>query len=285
MFPRQGRNSHVKTDSASVPRRAFQRYREHRLEYPALQAVARGLFLAVILMVAFLYVFTQVTGLIAGQNEVIIPTNRLDPSVDLGAIVRGAFTRTSGSVVSVIGVVTLIVSSFVTARALRQGTRLALLDAPAKVRWRDGRTLIVAVALSLLILATWLLTLATAIRRAAWSTLLGMNLNEALVDLAKVGTIVFQFMLFAGAAGLACRLVSGRWPHMRAWGYLAIFALVGVALNFFMLYSYVGALTNPNVSAGLVLVFTLLLWANIVVRAYLGSLCCVAEDSAGGVAA
>ena len=48
-----------------------------------------------------------------------------------------------------------------------------------------------------------------------------------------------------------------------------------VAANFFLLYTYVGALINPAVSAGIVLVFTLLLWVNISVRAYLGALCWV----------
>ena len=265
-------------------RRAYERYRERRLEYSALQVVGRGLFLAVILMVVFLLVFTRATSLIAGENEVLIPTSPLDPSVDLGEIVRGALTRTSGSVVSVIGVLTLVVSSFVTARALRQGTRLALLDGDVEpVRWRDVRTLVVAAALSLLILVTWLLTLATAIRRAAWNTLLSANLGEVTVDVAKVGVILVQFLLFLGAAALAYRLVKHRWPGWRALLILGGFAAVAVALNFFMLYSYVGALINPNVSAGLVLVFTLLMWANIVVRAYLGSLCWVAEDSAGRV--
>ena len=46
-----------------------------------------------------------------------------------------------------------------------------------------------------------------------------------------------------------------------------------VGANFFLLYTYVGALINPAVSAGIVLILTLLLWVNIVTRAYLGALC------------
>ena len=52
----------------------FARYRALDLEYAALRVVGRGLFLAVMLMVAFLYVFTRVTDLLAGTNEVLIPT-------------------------------------------------------------------------------------------------------------------------------------------------------------------------------------------------------------------
>jgi hypothetical protein len=56
-------------------------------------------------------------------------------------------------------------------------------------------------------------------------------------------------------------------------------AVVVVGANFFLLYTYVGALINPAVSAGIVLILTLLLWVNIVVRAYLGALCWVAVPS------
>jgi hypothetical protein len=48
---------------------------------------------------------------------------------------------------------------------------------------------------------------------------------------------------------------------------------VVVGANFFLLYTYVGALINPAVSAGIVLVLTLLVWVNLVVRTYLGALC------------
>jgi hypothetical protein len=54
--------------------------------------------------------------------------------------------------------------------------------------------------------------------------------------------------------------------------------VVTVVMNFVLLYTYVGALINPDVSAGIVLVFTLLLWVNICVRAYLGALCWVGAN-------
>ena len=53
------------------------RYRSLDMEYPALRVVGRGLFLAVILMVAFLYVFASVTDVISGTNEVQIPTTSM----------------------------------------------------------------------------------------------------------------------------------------------------------------------------------------------------------------
>ena len=79
-------------------RTTFARYRELDLEYAALRVVGRGLFLAVMLMVAFLYVFTRVTDLLAGTNEVLIPTIAVTSDVDLGALAQGAFSRTSASV-------------------------------------------------------------------------------------------------------------------------------------------------------------------------------------------
>ena len=276
------------TDSgpAAHLRRACTRYREDHIEYSALQVVGRGLFLALVLMVVFLYVFTAATSLMAGQNEVLIPTTNVDPTVDLGAIVRGAFTQTSGSVVSIVGVATLLVSSILTARALRVGTRRALLDSDrASVSWTDPRTLLVAAGISLLVLVTWLLTLATSIRRSAWSTLLGSTLSDAVVDAGKVGCIVLQFVILLAALVTAYWLAMRARPDWRATGILAAVAATVVALNFFLLYTYVGALLNPRVSAGVVLVFTLLLWANIVVRAYLGGLCWIATSSRGRVSA
>ena len=59
-----------------------------------------------------------------------------------------------------------------------------------------------------------------------------------------------------------------------------VVAVVVVGTNYFLLYSYVGALINPAVSAGIVLIFTLLLWVNIVVRVYLAALCWVTTPSA-----
>ena len=73
---------------------------------------------------------------------------------------------------------------------------------------------------------------------------------------------------------LVVRTTLGRLPR-RSLAAAALVAVIVVAANFFLLYTYVGALINPDVSAGIVLVFTLLLWVNICVRAYLGALCWV----------
>lgn len=258
--------------------RAFHRYRQLELEYSALRVVGRGLFLAVMLMLALLAVFAQVTDLLSGQNEVLIPTASVDPNVDLGKIVRGAFTRTSGAVFSIIGVLTLVVSSYLTARALRTGTRRALIGASAiKAGWTDRGNFVVAIFVPVLVLTTWLLCLATTIRRAAWSQLLGNQLPDLLVNSAKVGCILLEIVLVAGAAILAYRSTMGIWPRPPAAAALGILALVVVGGNFFLLYTYVGALLNTQVSAGIVLIITLLLWVNIVARAYLGALCWIAE--------
>ncbi|TEX50522.1 MAG: hypothetical protein B7C55_10300, partial [Actinomycetales bacterium mxb001] len=83
----------VKSESVTT----WRRYRSLQLEYAALRVVGRGLFLAMMLMVVFLFVFTRATSLIAGENEVIVPTVTLAPSVDLGELATGSFTRTSGA--------------------------------------------------------------------------------------------------------------------------------------------------------------------------------------------
>lgn len=254
---------------------AIRRYRALDIEYAALRVVGRGLFLAVMLMVAFLFVFTRVTDVIDGANEVLIPTVTVNPDVDLGALAQGAFSRTSASVVSFIGALTLVISAFLTARALRQGSRRALAggdDAPQHAA--TWATIALAFALAIGILATWLLTLATSIRQRAWSALLGREMSIVTVNAGKVLAVAVSLLIVIGAVLLVVRVTSGSLSSRAVTAALLV-AVVTVVMNFFLLYTYVGALINPDVSAGIVLVFTLLLWVNICVRAYLGALCWV----------
>lgn len=257
---------------------AISRYRALDMEYAALRVVGRGLFLAVMLMVAFLYVFTRVTDLIAGENEVLIPTLSVSTSIDLGALAQGAFSRTSASVVSAIGIITLIVSALATGHAMRQGSQRALLgDRATSSRLLSGRTAIVSISLTLAVFATWLLTLATSIRHRAWVTLIGSEIPTAAVDAGKVLAVLLSVLVIGGGFLVAVRTVLGHVPR-RAIIAGALVAAIVVVANFFLLYSYVGALINPAVSAGIVLVFTLLLWVNIAVRAYLGALCWIGSS-------
>lgn len=251
------------------------RYRALDMEYAALRVVGRGLFLSVMLMVAYLYVFTRVTNLIAGDNEVLIPTIAVNPDMDLGALAQGAFSRTSASVVSIIGALTFIASALFTGHAVRQGSRRALLGAQAApVRLLSWRTIAVSMVLAVGVFVTWLLTLATSIRRSAWINLLGREFDPAVVNAGKALAVLASLAIVAGGVLLVVRFVLGHVPR-RALLAAAIVGVIVVAANFFLLYTYVGALINPAVSAGIVLVFTLLLWVNICVRAYLGALCWV----------
>ena len=255
------------------------RYRGLDIEYAALRVVGRGLFLAVMLMVAFLYVFVRVTDLISGANEVLIPTVAVNPDVDLGALAQGAFSRTSASVVSIIGLLTLVASALLTGHAIRQGGRRALLGenaAPAKLL--SGRTLAVSLVLAIGVFATWLLTLATSIRHRAWVTLLSRDIPTTTVDAGKALAVVASLVLVAVGVLLVVRFVLGHLSR-RAVIAAAVVSAIVVAANFFLLYTYVGALINPDVSAGIVLVFTLLLWVNVCVRAYLAALCWVGTAS------
>jgi len=255
------------------------RYRDLDIEYAALRVVGRGLFLAVMLMVGFLYVFVRVTDLISGTNEVLIPTVAVNPDVDLGALAQGAFSRTSASVVSLIGILTLVASALLTGHAIRQGGRRALLGenaAPAKLL--SGRTLAVSLVLAIGVFATWLLTLATSIRHRAWVTLLSRDIPTTTVDAGKALAVVASLVLVAVGVLLVVRFVLGHLSR-RAVIAAAVVSAIVVAANFFLLYTYVGALINPDVSAGIVLIFTLLLWVNICVRAYLAALCWVGTAS------
>ena len=255
------------------------RYRGLDIEYAALRVVGRGLFLAVMLMVAFLYVFVRVTDLISGTNEVLIPTVAVNPDVDLGALAQGAFSRTSASVVSLIGILTLVASALLTGHAIRQGSRRALLGEHATpVKLLSGGTLAVSLLLAVGVFVTWLLTLATSIRHRAWITLLARDVPTTAIDAGKALAVLASLLIVATGVLLVVRVVLGHLSR-RAIIAAALVSAIVVAANFFLLYTYVGALINPDVSAGIVLIFTLLLWVNICVRAYLAALCWVGTAS------
>ena len=250
----------------------WHRYRSLQLEYAALRVVGRGLFLAMMLMVAFLFVFVRATDLIAGDNEVLIPTVSVAPTVDLGQLATGSFTRTSGAVVSVVGIATLVISALWTSYAVRRGTVSALRgNQTAKPSWKSWRTIMVAVVLPVIVLTTWLLTLATSLRRSAWSALVGQQLDPALVNGGKALAIALGALIVGGAVVVTIKATMGRVTG-RGFVAAAVIAATVVGCNFVLLYTYVGSLINPNVSGGIVLVFALLLWVNIVVRVYLGAL-------------
>lgn len=251
----------------------WRRYRTLHLEYAALRVVGRGLFLAMMLMVVFLFVFTRATSLVAGENEVIVPTVTVAPTVDLGELATGSFTRTSGAVVSLVGIATLVISALWTSYALRRGTTMVLRgDDGEQAHWRSWRTIALAVLLPVVILATWLLTLSTSLRRRAWSVIAGRELDPLVVNGGKACAVALGFLIIAGITLAAIRATTGR-LNGRDVVAASLIGVVTVACNFMLLYTYVGSLINPNVSGGIVLVFALLLWVNIVVRVYLGALC------------
>ena len=258
-------------------RRILRRYVATHSEFAALQVIARGLFLLVVLVIALLFVLTFVTDVISGQNEILIPINGIDSTIDLGQMISRFYSRASASVVTVTGALTFVISAFLTTKALRDGSRKALLgvDAP-KSRWRDPWTFPIALGVSCFVLFTWLLALATAIRRSAWSALLGTDLSEAVVDVCKFAVIIVAVVAIVFAGALVHRNVLGCWPSRRSLLILLLAATIIMAANFFLLYTYIGALVNPAVSAGIVLVFAIMLWINIVARVYLGALCWIA---------
>lgn len=106
------------------------RYRGQQIEYFALKVVGRGLFLVLILMVGFLFILSRATDLIAGENEIVIPTVQVSADIDLGSLVASTFSRVSGAVLSASAVVILVASALLTAHALRQGSAVAL-DSPS----------------------------------------------------------------------------------------------------------------------------------------------------------
>lgn len=261
---------------------AWNRYRDLELESYALRVVGRGLFLAVMLMVGFLFVFTNVTDLLTGENEISIPTAVVSGDVDLGALVQGAFIRSRGATLTIVGLATLIVSAVLTSHALRRGTSAALLGRCARgLRINSMTTAYVGIGVPVLVLGTWLIALGTAIRRRAWSTLLGLDLDPVTVNIGKGLGIAASMLAILGFVLLTVRLTRGRLTRRAVIAGSGV-AVVMVGCNFLLLYTYVGTLIRPQVSGGIALVLSVLLWVNIVVRTYLGAMCWVGSEPAEG---
>jgi len=251
-------------------------YRRLRVEHDALKVVGRGLFLSVFLLLAFLLVLDRVTNSIAGINEIVIPTAVVPTDTDLGAVVRGTLSRASAAVITVVGVATFLISATATARALRIGTSRAL-GASAPVSGARGwvGTIGVAAAVSVAVLAMWVVALGTALRSSALREWLGIDPTSGLVGTLKLVLIVSGVLAVAAVIYLAGRLSAGRPLSARAWIPCVVAGASVAALNLLFLYSTVGALLNPRISVGIVMVLTLLTWVNLSVRAYFLALCSV----------
>jgi uncharacterized BrkB/YihY/UPF0761 family membrane protein len=259
--------------------RAELRFRQDQVLYLALVVTYRALFLSIVLMLAFLYVLGLVTSVLPGTNEIVIPIVSLPTDQDLGAIVNQTFTRSSGAVMDVLGVATLLFSATYTAKAMRQGTENILrADRARRIRTFDPRNLAVGVFLAAIVLLSWLLVLSTAIRRAAVAEIIGLSSPTA-VNVAKGVIIVTAWLLIAAVVFAALRIADKEHRTQTIALGSAVFAAFVVAANFVLIYSYIAALVDPDTSGSVVVVLTILAWVNIVVRGLFYTQCWIAESA------
>ena len=257
--------------------RAASRYHGRNVEYFALRVILRGLFLAVTTMLVFIYVLGRVTSVLPGDNEITVPTTELPASVDVGSITQNLLATSSGRVVSLVGLITLLVSAFYTGRALREASAEVFQTPPSQrpraVRWLlDG---VSGLAVALLVLVSWLLALATAVRTRVIIQLTGTDIARPAVNAGKWVLLVLSVILISAAVYLALRrAVRGR----RRRDLLLASTLFGVFVtlaNLALLYAYIAAIIDPHTSGGVVLVLTVLAWVNLVIRALFLALCWV----------
>ncbi|MDQ1248038.1 MAG: hypothetical protein QG597_2410 [Actinomycetota bacterium] len=275
---RAQRRQHASLDHLS---RAVERYRDQRVEYHALVVVSRGLFLTISVVLVLLYALRIITRQMPGANEIVIPTAAAASGVDIGASVDQVLQQFQGAVLGLVGTATLVVSAAMTARALRTGTRAVLApESAAKVSRFAPSNLVIGLGLASTILLAWLLALSTAIRTAALSALLGSQVTRGLVPVGKSLTILAAFALLTAVVFRSLRAVDRRRPARTLLAASSVFAAFLVGANFFLLYSYLGALMDPHTSGGVVLVLTILTWANVVARALFLMQCWVAEAHA-----
>lgn len=260
--------------------RAVERYRGHQVEYSALIVVYRALFLAICVMLGVLFALEGITHVMPGANEVIIPNVLAPADIDLGAAVELALLRSRSAVLDVLGWLTFLLSATYTAKALREGSWKVM--HPGERRrfhtWRPWN-LLAGLLLAVVVLAGWLLALGTAIRTAAISELLNTAVPRPLVSVGKFGLVVLAEILLTLAVFLPLRRLGSRYrtaPMLLASALLAAFV---VGANFVLIYTYLGALYDPDTSGGVVLVLTILAWVNIVARALFYVECWIVETN------
>ena len=258
--------------------RTIQRYHNDRIEYFALKVVSRGLFLAVSVMLVFLFVFDRTTSLIPGINEITIPTMSLPDNQDLGAVVHVTFEQTRGDLLGVIGGFTLLVSAVFTAKALRNGTIRVLAPRRAgHVSILQIRNLFIGLGVAVVLLISWLLAFATAIRSAAIRTMAGSEIADPVIHVGKAMVIVLAWALLTATIYFAVRRKAEDRSSGTVLFATGVFATVIVAANFVLLYSYIAALFDSDSSGGVVLILTLLAWVNTVARGFFMTECWIVE--------
>lgn len=260
--------------------RSVENYRRNRVEYFSMNVVSRGLFLTVSVMLVFLYIFDLTTSLMPGINEITIPTMALPDEKDLGAAVHLTFEHSRGALMGIVGLFTLLISAAFTAKALRKGTaQLLWPEQVDQVHTLQFRNLAIGLALALAVLASWVLGFTTAIRSSAIRTLVGLDVATPAIQVGKSGMILLTWVLVTLAIFIPLRAVTVEKQSRTILLGSAVFAVFMVGANFLLLYSYIATLIDPDSSSGVVLVLTLLVWVNAVVRGLFFTQCWIAEST------
>lgn len=270
----RARRQYAWVDHATV---AVEWYIDRNVEFFSMKVSSRGLFLTVTMMVLLLYSLDFITSQMPGVNEIVIPTAASPDEIDLGAAVHSTLLEARSAIFDVAGAVTLIVSAVYTAKALRQGKQRIFGGPDRRIRTLQFRNLAIGLGLAATGVCSWLLTLGTAVRTAAWRTLLGLtDIAPATVASGKLLLIAVQLLGLTVLVLSAVRSSAPDAPRRTALIAAVGFAAFTTLLNFTVTYTYLGALLSPDTSGAVVLVLSLLGWVNIVVRSYLYALCWVA---------
>jgi preprotein translocase subunit Sec61beta len=132
----------------------------------------------------------------------------------------------------------------------------------------------------MILLVGWLLTLFTVVRTRAINTLLASDVPRVLVNAGKALGIIVMIALFAVSVALAWRRLFVEVPTSEVVAAGLAVGLVVAAANFVLFYAYIAALTSPNASGGVILVFMIMAWVNAVSRILLLSGCWIAVGRA-----
>lgn|GEM_PF-1363068 len=268
------RRNHATIDHLA---RAHTHFRNDKVEYLALVVTYRALFLSMVLMLALLYVLSLLTSVLPGTNEIVLPIVALPSDLDLGKIVTETFADSSGALLDIFSLLTLILSATYTAKALRQGSRNVLRpDGDHRVATFDVRNLGVGFLMASVTLVSWLLAMSTTIRRAAIQEMTGIG-NPLMVNLGKALAIIAAWLLITAAVFVSLRIVDDTRASRTILVSAGVFAVFVVAANVGLVYAFIWTLADPDTSGSVLFVLTILAWVNIVIRGLFYAQCWIAS--------
>lgn len=269
------RESHAWIDEIA---RALHRYVARSVGRQATVITYASYFLAFALLVVYLLLIEWLIHSSPRAERLIRNILDVGPEVDLGTAVDTTTTSSINALIGVVGVLGVVLAASATASSLRVGLdsvfgltspRRSLLKAPA-LDFSAG------IWLATLMLISWVLALATFVRRGVVTDVTGASLPGTFVVSIKLGSIVLAVGMFTWVLERSFRRERGAIPTTARVVGAILAAIFIVICNYVLLFFLFAALVDPDGGGGFELALILLLWVSVVIRGVMMISCWVA---------